>query len=154
MNYVFWLVVPIESLPTMTMLMSDEGDHPVAIPGLGFEVGVRKDGVIKSGAGEEYDHTGRFIDAENQQAEWTKSLEFNNAYLNLSTYIQRVPHHIAQHLAIPFNQNFNERGFGIVTVNGRWKLVEIHSTLDTELAKETYHFHHHGVAPGEQQQPE
>lgn len=154
-NLVFWLVVPIDTLATMTILMSDEGDHPIYIPGLGFEAALCNDTVITSGGGEEFEHCGRWIDADNKVAEWTKSLEFNNAFLNLATYINLVPEHVAVVLADAFNTTYSThdpehgvRRHTLEKIDGVWAIDGNTSPLsDDDLAKMTYHYRLHNSTP-------
>lgn len=152
---VFWLAVPIDTLPTMTLLMSDEGEHPIYIPGLGFEAALCNETEIVSGGREEFEHCGRWIDADNKVAEWTKSLEFNNAFLNLATYINLVPEHVAVVLAEAFNSAYSQHDpvHGIhrhvlEKVDGVWAIDGNTSPLsDADLAKMTYHYRVHGTVP-------
>jgi len=154
-NLVFWLAVPIETLPTMTLLMSDEGEHPIYIPGLGFEAAMCSDAGILSGAREEFDHCGRWIDADNKVAEWTKSLEFNNAFLNLATYINLVPEHVAVTLANAFNSAYSShdpangvRRHVLDKVDGHWVIDGVYPPRsDDDLATLTYHYRVDDNAP-------
>lgn len=154
-NLVFWLAVPIDTLPTMTMLMSDEGEHPIYIPGLGFEAALCNETEILSGGREEFEHCGRWIDADNKVAEWTKSLEFNNAFLNLATYINLVPEHVAVVLADAFNTAYSSHDpdhgvhrHTLEKVDGVWAIDGNTSPLsDDDLAKMTYHYRLHNSTP-------
>lgn len=148
MKYVFWLLLPIESVDALGEAMSKDYTGSFDFQGIGFEAGIRQGDRIVSGAREEYDHCGRWVDFDQNQAEWTKSLEFNNAYINLATLINRVPDSIAEVLAIGFNAEFGKAGHVLAKDGEHWKIDGIWPPLsDDELAKETYHYAVHGTVP-------
>lgn len=148
MKYVFWMLLPIDSVDSLANLMSKDYKGTFDFQGIGFEAGSRQGDRIVSGAGEEYDHCGRWVDSDRNQAEWTKSLEFNNAYINLATFINRVPDDVAATLANGFNAEFGKAGHVLEKVGEHWMIDGVWPPVDDEeLAKETYHYSVHGSIP-------
>lgn len=148
MKYVFWMLLPIESASSLESVMTNGQAGSFDFHGIGFEAGLRQGDRIVSGAGEEYDHCGRWVDADHNQAEWTKSLEFNNAYINLGTLINRVPDAVAEIIATGFNAEFGQAGHVLEKVGEHWMIDGVWPPVDDEeLAKETYHYSVHGSVP-------
>lgn len=147
MKHVFWLVVSIEDLPKVAAVLADT-TGAVNLNVFGFEAAERRDGRIYSGGREEFEHCGRYLDPNFNQAEWTKSLEFNNAYINLATFINRVSEGVANEIASEFNYTYLDYNHAITKVDGHWVIDGVWPPLsDDDLAKETYHYAVHGSIP-------